>query len=66
MSLKIVNLCKKFDNKFIIKNISLEAHPGEILGIFGITGAGKTTLLRTIAGIEIKRRRRDSLSKTII
>ena len=53
MSLKIVNLCKKFDNKFIIKNVSLEAHPGEILGIFGITGAGKTTLLRTIAGIEL-------------
>lgn len=53
MSFKIVNLCKKFDNKFIIKNVSLEAHRGEILGIFGISGAGKTTLLRTIAGLEL-------------
>ncbi len=52
MSLKIVNLCKKFDGKFILRNISLEANPGEILGIFGLTSAGKTTLLKTIAGIE--------------
>ncbi len=52
MSLKIVNLCKKFDDKFILKNISLEARPGEIFGIFGLTSAGKTTLLRTIAGKE--------------
>ncbi|MEO6589143.1 MAG: ABC transporter ATP-binding protein [Pyrinomonadaceae bacterium] len=52
MSLKIVNLCKKFDDKFVLRNVSLEAHPGEILGIFGITSAGKTTLLRSIAGLE--------------
>ena len=50
MSLKVVNLCKKFDDKFILKNVSLEAHPGEIFGIFGATSAGKTTLLKTIAG----------------
>jgi len=50
MSLKVVNLCKKFDDKFILKNVSLEAHPGEVLGIFGVTTAGKTTLLKTIAG----------------
>lgn len=53
MSLKIVNLCKKFDDRFVLKNVSLEAHPGEICGIFGITTAGKTTLLRAIAGMEV-------------
>lgn len=52
MTLKIVNLCKKYDDKFVLKNVSLEAKPGEILGIFGLTGAGKTTLLRTTAGKE--------------
>lgn len=52
MTLKIVNLCKKYDDKFVLKNVSLEANPGEVLGIFGITGAGKTTLLRTTAGKE--------------
>lgn len=52
MTLKIVNLCKKYDDKVVLKNVSLEANPGEILGIFGITSAGKTTLLRTVAGKE--------------
>lgn len=52
MSLKIVNLCKKFDDKLVLRNVTFEARSGEILGIFGITGAGKTTLLRTIAGNE--------------
>lgn len=52
MTLKIVNLCKKYDDKFVLKNVSLDANPGEILGIFGLTGAGKTTLLRTTAGKE--------------
>lgn len=52
MTLKIVNLCKKYDDKYVLKNVSLEAVPGEILGIFGITAAGKTTLLRAIAGME--------------
>lgn len=52
MSLKIVNLCKKFDDKYVLRNVSLEAHTGEIFGIFGLTSAGKTTLLRTVAGME--------------
>lgn len=30
------------------RNISLEAHPGEIVGILGPNGAGKTTLVRQI------------------
>lgn len=33
------------------KDISLEAHDGEIIGILGPNGAGKTTLLRMIGGI---------------
>lgn len=52
MTLKIVNLCKKYDDEFVLKNVSFDAVPGEILGIFGITAAGKTTLLKTIAGME--------------
>lgn len=52
MSLKVVDLCKKFDGKFILRNISFEARPGEVLGVFGLTSAGKTTLFRLIAGRE--------------
>ncbi len=50
MALIIKNLFKKFDENWIIKNVSLEVKRGEILGIFGVVGVGKSTLLRAVAG----------------
>src|SRR5262245_46199481 len=50
MSLKTVNLSKRFKDKWVLRDVSIDAAPGEILGIFGPSGAGKTTLLRAIAG----------------
>lgn len=50
MSLKTVNLSKRFKDKWVLRDVSIDAAPGEILGIFGPPGAGKTTLLRVIAG----------------
>ncbi len=35
-----------------IEGISLEAWPGEIVGLAGLMGSGRTTLLRTIVGVE--------------
>lgn len=32
----------------VLRNISFEAKPGQVLGIFGMTGAGKSTLLSLI------------------
>lgn len=32
----------------LLRNITLEIHPGEILGILGASGSGKTTLLRCL------------------
>jgi ABC-type polysaccharide/polyol phosphate transport system ATPase subunit len=34
-----------------LQDVSLVAHPGEVLGIVGSNGSGKTTLLRSMAGI---------------
>ncbi|OYT40177.1 MAG: ABC transporter [Desulfurococcales archaeon ex4484_58] len=40
-----------YDNKPIIKNISFDLSPGEILVVTGRSGSGKTTLLRSITGL---------------
>lgn len=41
-----------YDNKTVIKDVSLEIASGEIVSILGSSGCGKSTLLRLIAGLE--------------
>ena len=52
--LEVKNLCKEFNNRPIVKDISFTLKDGEIMTIVGPSGAGKTTLLRIIAGLETK------------
>lgn len=40
----------KLGHQQVLTTASLDAHPGEILGLLGPSGAGKTTLLRLILG----------------
>lgn len=54
--LEVKNLCKEFNNRPILKDISFTLKDGEIMTIVGPSGAGKTTLLRIIAGLETKDR----------
>ena len=35
----------------ILRNISLDVHPGEMLALIGKNGAGKTTLIRGLTGL---------------
>ena len=46
--LKINNLNKKFDDKYILKDINLAIPSGKIIGLLGKNGAGKTTLIKII------------------
>ncbi|WP_185882949.1 LPS export ABC transporter ATP-binding protein [Blattabacterium cuenoti] len=51
MILKTKNLYKKYNKKYIIKNISLQLKQGEIVGLIGPNGAGKTTIFYTLIGL---------------
>lgn len=52
MSLKVENLSKRYEQNWVLKDVSFEARKGEVFGIFGLTGAGKSTLIRLISGTE--------------
>lgn len=49
---RLDNISKKFNDKFIIKNLSLDIYEGEFLTLLGPSGCGKTTILRMISGLE--------------
>ena len=49
--LTIKHLCKKFKNKVILRDISLDISSNVIHAIIGPNGAGKTTLIRAILGL---------------
>lgn len=50
MSLKLDKISRRYDDKWILRDFSLEAARGEIFGLVGANGAGKSVALRLIAG----------------
>lgn len=44
-------LAKRFGDRQVVKNISLEVNSGEIVGLLGPNGAGKTTCFYMIVGL---------------
>ena len=46
----IEHLSAAYDRTVVLRDISLVARAGEVLGLIGPNGAGKSTLLRTISG----------------
>ncbi len=64
--LTVSDVSKTFDNKEILKNISIELHKGELVSLLGISGGGKTTLFNIIAGLTMPDNGNISLNNTDI
>jgi polar amino acid transport system ATP-binding protein len=48
----ITDVKKRFGDNEVLKGISLDVEPGEVIAIIGKSGSGKSTLLRCINGLE--------------
>ena len=46
------NVCKRFGQNEVLKDISLDIVPGEVVVVFGRSGSGKSTMLRCINLLE--------------
>jgi lipopolysaccharide export system ATP-binding protein len=51
MILRTENLVKKYRNRTVVNNVSVEVKQGEIVGLLGPNGAGKTTSFYMIVGL---------------
>ena len=50
--ISLSRVCKRFGTVEVIRQVSLDIEPGELVVFLGPSGSGKTTLLRMIAGLE--------------
>lgn len=48
----MIKVSKNYNNKPVLKNISLSYFYGAKIGVLGLNGSGKSTLLRILAGID--------------
>ncbi len=49
--LRTEGLVKSFKKRMVVRNVSIELHPGEVVGLLGPNGAGKTTTFSMVVGL---------------
>ncbi|MFL5654912.1 MAG: ATP-binding cassette domain-containing protein, partial [Ktedonobacteraceae bacterium] len=47
--LQVKELYKRFGGLVAVDHVSLDIHPGEVIGLLGDNGAGKSTLIKMIS-----------------
>jgi arginine/ornithine transport system ATP-binding protein len=52
VGLTVENLHKKFGEREVLRGVSLQAQPGDVVAIIGSSGSGKSTLLRCLNLLE--------------
>jgi len=49
--IKLTDIEAGYDDQLILRNVNLEVHAGDFVGVIGPNGGGKTTLLRIMLGL---------------
>ena len=49
--LKLINVCKNFGKKEVLKDISLNIRSHQVIGLVGENGCGKTVLMKIMIGL---------------
>jgi iron(III) transport system ATP-binding protein len=64
--LVVDDLHLQYGDNQILKGVSLELNPGEVVALLGASGSGKTTLLRSVAGLEVPSRGRITIGDSVL
>ena len=50
-TLQTFELCKKYEGRSVVQNVSMHVPKGQIYGLLGRNGAGKTTIMKMVLGL---------------